>query len=430
MTYIFLDTNTLLHFQDFESINWKDIVQDSKFEVVICPMVLSEINKHKDSSSGKRRERAKKVNSKLSDIIRKRRKCTVPISFCKNPKKATCESDEFNSMSQDDWIVFSAVDFETDDRKVIISNDNGLFLRCQELNIECIDLPEKYQCPLDPTSEEQEIKQLKKQLDLLTNTRPLLDVCFDNHSADISFPLCQKDEIESEVERYRDALMNELPHKEFRSYNSYFGGIKISLDDALGDEAIQADDVENYNKEVDEYIDKMCVIKKVILSAHNFDRSIHRLNLLVENNGSIKSGQMRICLYFPDELLIYSNDAQCDIDVTPPKRPVLLSKARKRFNEQIRGGLNTLALPPYSYYSSHASDRDYETHWNHKNQLKNRNPHMITADPLTHYFCETITNRQELYISAIKEGDYVIPWQIVDDTQPLPFSGELTIHIH
>lgn len=55
---------------------------------------------------------------------------------------------------------------------------------------------------------------------------------------------------------------------------------------------------------------------------------------------------------------------------------------------------------------------------------------MITADPLTHYFCETITNRQELYISAIKEGDYVIPWQIVDDTQPLPFSGELTIHIH
>ena len=60
MTYIFLDTNSLLHFQDFENINWNDIVKDPDYEIVICPMVLNEINKHKDSSIGKRRERAKK----------------------------------------------------------------------------------------------------------------------------------------------------------------------------------------------------------------------------------------------------------------------------------------------------------------------------------------------------------------------------------
>ena len=430
MTYIFLDTNSLLHFQDFENINWNDIVKDPDYEIVICPMVLNEINKHKDSSIGKRRERAKNINKKLSDIIRKRRNCKVPLTFCKNPSRTICESDDFNSMSQDDWIVYSAVDFDTQDRKVIISNDNGLFLRCQDLGIECLDLPDKYLCPMDPTNEESEIKQLKKQIELLTNAAPILDLCFDNHSNEISFPKYEIVDIDSELEKYKESLIEEFPHRIYRSYNSYFGGSNLPLSRILGDEAIQEDDVENYNRQVDEYIDEMCAIKKVQLSCNIFDRSINRLNLLVENSGSIKSGEMRICIYFPDELMIYTKEALCEVDVTPPYEPKLETKAQKRLYERIQGGLNTLALSPYGMYQGTARSGKYENHWNHKSQLKVRNPYMITADALTHYFCETVTNREELYISTIKEGDYIIKWQIVDENQPLPFSGELIIHIH
>lgn len=71
MTYIFLDTNSLIHYQDFESIRWTDIIKDNDYAIVICPQVLKEVNTHKDSSKGKRRERAKTINRKLTDILKK-----------------------------------------------------------------------------------------------------------------------------------------------------------------------------------------------------------------------------------------------------------------------------------------------------------------------------------------------------------------------
>lgn len=52
MTYIFLDTNSLIHYQDFGNIRWMDIIKDNDYAIVICPQVLKEINIHKDSSKG------------------------------------------------------------------------------------------------------------------------------------------------------------------------------------------------------------------------------------------------------------------------------------------------------------------------------------------------------------------------------------------
>ena len=52
MKYLFLDTNVYLHYIDFEQIDWKKLI-DSDFTIVVPPIVIREIDKHKDNNRGK-----------------------------------------------------------------------------------------------------------------------------------------------------------------------------------------------------------------------------------------------------------------------------------------------------------------------------------------------------------------------------------------
>lgn len=60
MTNAFIDTNILLHFKVFEGIKWDKFLGDKDYALVICPTVLDEIDKHKDSSKSRIKNRAKK----------------------------------------------------------------------------------------------------------------------------------------------------------------------------------------------------------------------------------------------------------------------------------------------------------------------------------------------------------------------------------
>lgn len=70
MTYLFLDTNSYIHFQDFEFINWGQICNDSTFIIAVTGIVIKESDKHKDSSRGKLQKRAKNIGKKINQILR------------------------------------------------------------------------------------------------------------------------------------------------------------------------------------------------------------------------------------------------------------------------------------------------------------------------------------------------------------------------
>lgn len=432
MTYIFLDTNSLIHYQDFESIRWPDIIKDNDYAIVICPQVLKEVNIHKDSSKGKRRERAKTINRKLTDILKKKSQSKVNVVFCKGPSRNSCESADFNPLSQDDWIVYALNDFDSEgNRKILISNDNGLYLRCQDLGVECIDLPDKYAFQLDPTDEEIENRQLKKQIKELIESKPILELLFHGEKKELSYQLVSDEGWETLIDNYRSKLMEKFPHKVFKRYRSgILGSTSFDVSTVMGENAIQEDDVETYNSEIDEYIDELCEIEKNRIILNAFDGNVHRLNLMVANQGSVMSGEMRVCLYFPDGMRIYSKDSRCKVDVTLPTEPKLSTKFQKQLNEDFKKKLklNEMMKIPMGYYPT-TPNGDYEEHWNQKDYLKNVNPLTLTAEPLMHYFSETITNREDIYFAALYKGDYTIKWTIVDSTCPYPFSGELTIHI-
>lgn len=70
MTYLFLDTNSYIQYQDFEFIKWEEICNDKDFIIAVTCIAIREIDKHKDSSRGKLQNRAKRCSKKINQILR------------------------------------------------------------------------------------------------------------------------------------------------------------------------------------------------------------------------------------------------------------------------------------------------------------------------------------------------------------------------
>src|ERR1035437_3822085 len=55
----FLDTNTFLHFRRLDQLDWPELLQTTDVRLIIAPVVIRELNRHKDfPTSIKTRERA------------------------------------------------------------------------------------------------------------------------------------------------------------------------------------------------------------------------------------------------------------------------------------------------------------------------------------------------------------------------------------
>ena len=76
--YVFLDTNTFLHFQWFDEIDWPKIHSSNSVTLVLAPVILSELDEKKYEASPRVRERAKSVIKRLDRYIRSADACPCP----------------------------------------------------------------------------------------------------------------------------------------------------------------------------------------------------------------------------------------------------------------------------------------------------------------------------------------------------------------
>ena len=68
MKYIFLDTNIFIHFQFYEQISWQEIVGD-EYKLIIAPIVLDELDKHKTNPNKKIAGRVKSILPKIEQEL-------------------------------------------------------------------------------------------------------------------------------------------------------------------------------------------------------------------------------------------------------------------------------------------------------------------------------------------------------------------------
>src|SRR6266516_3895674 len=68
--YCFLDTNILHHFQTFDEVDWPSVLHTNQVCLVLAPITLREVDKHKDDyTNERRRKRARMLLSKLKYLL-------------------------------------------------------------------------------------------------------------------------------------------------------------------------------------------------------------------------------------------------------------------------------------------------------------------------------------------------------------------------
>jgi len=69
MNYIALDTNIFIHFKDFDQIDWKSLTSiNDSFTIIIPPVVIDELDKHKYNKNPKISRRVKRILPKIENL--------------------------------------------------------------------------------------------------------------------------------------------------------------------------------------------------------------------------------------------------------------------------------------------------------------------------------------------------------------------------
>lgn len=431
MTYAFLDTNMLLHYKVFEGMPWSEILGDDEYRFIICQKVFDEIDKHKDGDKTKLRNRAKKINKYLISYLDEKPMSHLSIEFCPNPSKVSTERIDFDTSSSDEYIVFAAYEFDSqDNRKVIVLGDGGMKLRAMKVGIKTILINDpSFYIAHEPTAEEKRIKQLEKDLARYANRCSKPIVLFENEADTIVFQKYNISDFKENLESFRSKLLEQYPHRysEQERKGCVINGLTIP--DLISNYSpYTKEDYNTYNRKVDEFIETMVEHHKKKLTYAAIDNCIKEVRLSIFNKGTAPTGKMGVKILLPIDLLVLSEDALVKYDMTPPEPPQLLSSFDRSMIERAKlNDLMTASLVHAPYRSSNYRDQVIEEHWSSEPELPKEM--FFDLPSLNHNLNLDIVGAHRLFIPCAKSGEFVIRWVISDESNIDPLSGELKIII-
>jgi hypothetical protein len=149
--YCFLDTNILLEFTTFDEVDWPKVLSAKQVCLVLAPIVLRELDKHKtDYHNSRRQNRARMLLSKLSKIfdttnqaIYIRPNVTMMIlpkePFVDKPEDWVKEGLDQNI--SDDRLLASILDFmrqHPSEKILLLSDDSGPRFKARSHNIQSL----------------------------------------------------------------------------------------------------------------------------------------------------------------------------------------------------------------------------------------------------------------------------------------------------
>lgn len=309
-SYLFLDTNILLHFRPITEIPWHEIVPGDLIELIITQGVIRDLDKHKSTNhSEKIRSRArgllKEIEewSKESDGFEIRPKVKVRIR-CELPTIDLSEANLDQSWS-DDYLLALIKSFQLGPGKPsvwIVSDDTGIRIKAQLLAIDSLSLNEAYRLPseVDPIALENE--RLKQQvLKLSVQSVPNLAIEFSNGKDFIRFPIPTVPN-QQELERDISEKMEALKEKHQPCPEDQFLGV------ALGLAAPSKQEIEQYNAALPKYISAYENYLRKSASIGIRRSLTYEFALQLRNKGRAPADDVDIRIHFPDGMSFLEED--------------------------------------------------------------------------------------------------------------------------
>jgi rRNA-processing protein FCF1 len=341
MTAIFVDTNIFLHYRFFVDIPWAKLY-GKDFQLVLTLTVINELDKHKRNANPKIASRAKQVLSRINELLKDTDQFTIK-HFPQRPTADIFEQYQLDRQEQDDCILATIISYQSvypDHEVLFVSNDTGPRLRAAHLQIKADELPENFQNPNEVSEEQKQIKQLKKELDLLKNAMPKLSLNFADGSsllkANFTNALITKTDYINETYQ---KLTAELSFLEFDDPIYKNEKIMKLLEDTKND--LQKDSlvwrydpscsrhlvnegVEKYNKALRQFQNRLKSYLEAQYEVEDIKNRTLKIDLKIQNMGNAPANDLDLWITFPEGISLAYEDGLPLLSKMPipPQEPI------------------------------------------------------------------------------------------------------------
>lgn len=439
MTYIFLDTNIFLHFRFFVEIPWHSLFGEP-YQIVLAPVIVDELDKHKRHPNGKIASRAKKVLARFENIVSEPN--SFPLQYLtKRPSLETFQRLQLDRQEQDDCILAAIVEFGLNCNReeiIFISNDTGPRFRASSLGIKTVQLPEDLQNPYEVSDEQKQIQKLIQENNKLKNAIPKLSLTFEDGTSVFKTKLSpfHKSEKEYLDFQYKETVVQypqmeyEDPEKKNQEIDEKLESVTNNMErfrlicqrDPLGLNQVSKEQVETYNRELKnflteykEYLKKDYTYNKILSLTAPIDLKMH-------NKGNAPAVDIDICLHFPNGFKLLNKS---DFPDKPPK-PNSPHKPKGRLDF---GALKYPPLPnihPYRNTGNSIPDVNLN-----KPEIRETNSYDVNIHykDLKHFQSVSIDPLLVVFLSISEVISFTIDYRIIVGNVPEPFVGNLSVVI-
>jgi len=348
---IFLDTNVYLHYQPFDQINWPEIVGAKSATIIVPPITIRELNKHKDSHSRRRvNRRAGEVLKKLAELfefgseapLRDR----VNVRFEDRDPVIDFSAYQLSHEIQDDNLIASIIMHrnETPEAEIVlITSDIGLTLlaKARRQGAETIRMPDNLRVAEQPDPTRKRIQQLEQELRELKSKAPELSLTFEDGNQHATFVLpapvaSEPDELEHKL----NEIKRRYPKRERSKRSSESRQTARSEELSRLVAAMQPmnlvsqEEIARYNAELDKFYQAYAKYLTDSIQFENFKRRTAKLVILLANDGTAPAEDIDVFMHFPDGLRLVERQ---DLPRSPksPEPPVQPRTAMQMLTESF-----------------------------------------------------------------------------------------------
>lgn len=213
--YLFLDTNVFLHYPAFD-IDWLKVAECNEAALIVAPIVVRELDKHKETGRTGLRKRADTVLRQLSRHLEEGEESEVRrgtrLVFLKHEPLINFRDHKLDTDIADDQLIASIVGFQQDHpeaRVALVSAELKFLVKTRTHDIQVIRPPEDGKlAPFESDPAEKRVRELEQEVAALKNRIPKLQLGLEGGAKFQEFRLprllpISEDEIARRLERIK-----------------------------------------------------------------------------------------------------------------------------------------------------------------------------------------------------------------------------------
>lgn len=442
-TYVFLDTNIFLHYQDFDQIKWSDVLGTGSITIVIPPVTVRELNSQKDSPQypKKIKTRAGKTLIKLhnyfaSSLLTKIKE-ELEIYLEDRDPLIDFTDNQLSWEIKDDHLIASIIMYRNekpDSQFILVTSDSGLALMAKgkRHGIQVIKLDDSLRLKEEPDLDQEKIKELQLELDEIKRIIPKLSLVFADKSQHSTFTpkisIAQSEvDIEAKVASLKSQYpkFNEkpkdVPEKKPAIPTDFPASIAESLRNPLG--IISQDDIAKYNADLDRFFEKYNEYLRRKVHFENQESNTIQLDIFLENDGTAPGEDIDIFMHFPDGFKIVKKLPSAPHEPTPPGKPKTQMEKLMESNQSLTRLIDFPVIHPPNYSNTPPNISSPSIKRIHSYEVN------VHVQHIKHGFLEQLDPLFIIFDSYDTASSFHVDYRILAANVPTEISGQLHIVI-